>query len=106
MTNTVKVEPGSRLEDLLATYDHLKAQADEAAERFETVKTAIKVELAAAAPGVAQVDVAHQSLAQPLRLSWVESWRLDARRMKVDDPATYVQYAVKGGSWQLRGVKA
>lgn len=101
----VAVEPGTRLADLLAMYDHLKAQADEAGQRFDTVKNAIKAELAAAAPGAPQVDVAHSALTQPLRLSYVESWRLDAKRMKAEAPETYVRYAAKSGSWQLRGVK-
>jgi hypothetical protein len=102
---TVTVEPGSRLDDLLALYDQLKAQADEAEQRFETVKNAVKAELAAAAPGAPQVDVAHPALAQPLRLSYVEAWRLDAKRMKAEAPELYVTYAAKSGSWQLRGVK-
>jgi hypothetical protein len=101
-----KVEPGSRLEDLLATYARLKPAADEAASRLKAVTDAIKVELTTAVPGVPKVDVAHESLAQPLRLSWVEKWDLDSKRMKAEDPATYVKWARKGGSWQLRGISA
>jgi quinol monooxygenase YgiN len=69
-----QVEPGSRLEDLLATYAHLKPAADEAETRLKAVTDAIKAELSAAAPGALKVDVAHEALAQPLRLSYVESW--------------------------------
>lgn len=101
----VKVEPGSRLDDLLAMYDQLKAAAEEAEARFDTVKNAIKFELGALGGGAPQVDVAHSALTQPLRLSYVESWRLDAKRMKAEAPETYVRYAAKSGSWQLRGVK-
>lgn len=99
------VPPGSRLEDLLATYAQLKPQADELAERLKAVTDAIKAELSAAAPGAQRVDVAHPVLAQPLRLSYVESWRLDTKRLKAEAPETYVRYAVKGGKWELRGVK-
>jgi hypothetical protein len=99
-----KVEPGSRLEDLLAAYAHLKPQADEVASRLKAVTDAIKVELTTLVPGAARIDVAHEALARPLRLSWIEKWDLDAKRMKAEDPATYVRFARKGGSWQLRGV--
>jgi hypothetical protein len=101
-----QVAPGSRLEDLLATYAHLKPQADEVASRLKAVTDAIKVELTNAVPGALKVDVAHEALTQPLRLSWIEKWDLDSKRMKAEDPATYVRWARKGGSWQLRGISA
>lgn len=101
-----RVEPGSRLEDLLATYAHLKPQADEAASRLKAVTDAIKVELTTAVPDAPRIDVAHEALPQALRLSYVESWTLDSKRMKAEDPATYVRFARKGGSWQLRGISA
>lgn len=97
-----EVAPGSRLDDLLAIYAQLKPAADETAARLKTVTDAIKSELMAAAPEARRIDVAHAALPQPLRLSYVESWTLDTKRLKADDPATYVQYARKGGSWQLR----
>src|SRR5262245_7564899 len=94
---TIKVEPGSRLEDLLAAYAQLKPQADELASRLKTVTDAIKAELTVAAPGARAINVAHPALAVPLRLSYVESWRLDTERLKTEDPGLYVRYAVKGG---------
>lgn len=101
----VKVEPGSRLQDLLAAYTHLKPQADELASRLKTVTDAIKAELATAAPDTTQVDVMDETLAAPLRLSWVERWDLDTKRMKAEAPAIYVQYARKSGRWELRAMK-
>lgn len=98
------VAPGSRLDDLLAVYSELKPQADELATRLKTVTDAIKSELTAARPGSLQIDVAHPALAQALRLSYVETWRLDAKELKAQDPKTYVTYAKKSGSWQLRAV--
>lgn len=98
------VEPGSRLEGLLAAYAELKPAADEAAARLKTVADALKVELTARHPGAPQVEVAHEALAAPLRLTYVESWRLDTKRLKAENPETYVRYATKGGSWQLRAV--
>lgn len=100
------VEPGSRLEDLLATYAHLKPQAEELATRLKTVTDAIKAELTTRHPGAVQVDVAHEALAAPLRLSYVESWTLDTKRLKAEDPETYVRYARKGGRWELRGQRS
>lgn len=101
-----EVLPGSRLDDLLAAYAELKPRADEALERLKTVTDGIKAELHAGAPDAQQVDVAHPALPQALRLSYVERWTLDAKRLKADDPETYVRYARKGGSWQLRGLSA
>jgi hypothetical protein len=98
-----EVQPGSRLDDLLAVYAGLKPRADEITTRLKSVTDAIKTELMTAAPGAQRIDVAHEALAQPLRLSYVESWSLDSKRLKAEDPATYVAYARKGGSWQLRG---
>lgn len=98
------VAPGSRLDQLLAAYAELKPQADEAATRLKSVVDAIKSELSAAAPGAPKVDVAHPALAQPLRMTYVESWRLDTKRLKAEDPFTYARYAAKGGKWELRGI--
>lgn len=95
---------GSRLVDLLAAYAQLKPQADELAARLKAVTDAIKAELAAAAPGASKVEVSHEVLAQPLRLSYVESWRLDATLLKTENPLIYATYAVKSGRWELRGV--
>lgn len=99
------VTPGSRLEDLLATYARLKPEADELASRLKSITDAIKAELTSAVPGAQKIDVTHPALATPLRLSYVESWTLDTKRIKAEDPETYVRFARKGGRWELRGVK-
>jgi hypothetical protein len=106
LTQQADVRPGSRLDDLLATYAVLKPQADEAAGRLKAVTDAIKTELQAAAPDARQVQVRHAALTQPLRLSYVEAWSLDTKRLKTEQPETYVAYARKGGRWELRGVTA
>jgi hypothetical protein len=100
------VARGSRLEGLLAVYANLKPQADELASRLKGVTDAIKAELTSAYPLVGVIDVEHPLLAQPLRLSYVESWRVDTKQPKADAPEVYVRYAVKSGTWQLRGGKA
>ncbi|MET0423631.1 MAG: hypothetical protein ABW046_07145 [Actinoplanes sp.] len=105
-TARAEVVPGGRLESLLAAYAELKPQADEAANRLKSITGALKAELMAAAPEALRVEVDHPALALPLRLSWVESWTLDTKQLKADEPATYVKYARKGGKWDLRGLKA
>ncbi|BEL07852.1 hypothetical protein Q0Z83_060430 [Actinoplanes sichuanensis] len=97
------VEPGSRLDDLLATYAELKPRVDELTGRLKSVTDAIKAELTSANPAAVRVDVDHPALAMPLRLSYVESWSLDTKRLKEEQPAVYVTYARKGGRWDLRG---
>ena len=96
--------PGSRLDGLLATYAEIKPQSDEWATRLKSVTDAIKSELQLADPTATTIDVTHAALAQPLRMSYVESWTLDTKALKAEAPETYVRFARKGGSWQLRGV--
>lgn len=100
-----KVEPGGRLSDLLAAYAALKPQVDELTGRLDAIKDAIKAELTSSAPDARSVEVRHPALASPLRLSYVESWRIDTKALKADAPETYVRYAVKSGRWELRAVK-
>jgi hypothetical protein len=106
MNDMVTVQPGSRLEDLLAAYAELKPRADELATRLKSVTDAIKTELMTAAPHSQRIEVGHEALAAPLQLSYVETWTFDAKRFKAEEPAAYVSYARKGGSWTLRGKKA
>ncbi|TCB97555.1 hypothetical protein E0H26_11595 [Micromonospora zingiberis] len=101
----ITAKPGSRLDELLAAYAELKPAADEAAARLKTVTDAIKAELTEAAPGEQRIDVTHEALAQPLRLSYVESWRLNTKQLKAEAPEIYVRFAVKGGKWELRGIQ-
>jgi len=98
------VQPGSRLEDLLATYAELKPRADELGTRLKSVTDGIKAELTAQRPDAQSIDVAHDALTTPLRLTYVEKWTLDSKRLKADDPTTYVSYARKSGAWVLKAV--
>lgn len=99
-----EIPAGSRLESLLAAYADLKPRADDLTARLKSVTDAIKAELTAAQPGAGRIDVTHEVLTQPLRLTYVESWRLDTKRLKADAPEIYVRYAVKGSKWELRGL--
>jgi hypothetical protein len=106
MTTLVDYDPESRLAQLAAQYDLAKAEADKANEAFEAIKAAIKVELASAAPGESDVRFASPDLAAPLQLRAIESWRVDAKKLKAEQPETYVRYASKSTSWRLAPVSA
>lgn len=99
---TVHAEAGSKLEQLHALYDTLKAEADAATKKVKVVTDAIKLELT-------QLDADERRFeltssvegARPLRLAYVESWRIDSAKMKTEEPETYVRFAKKSGSWRL-----
>ena len=108
-TRVIQPVPDSRLEQLLAQYDLAKAEADKAAETLKAIADGVKAELAAQlaaqlAEGETAIEVASDLLARPLRLSHVESWRVDAKKLKTEDPLTYVRYATKSSSWKLAPV--
>lgn len=101
----VAAPPNSRLEQLQAMYPDLKARADAAAKAFKDCTDAIKLELTTAAPGQSRVDLAGGAHGPALALTYAESWRIDSGRLKAEQPALYVTYAKKGGSWSLRVAK-
>lgn len=100
----IKPEQGSRLEQLSAEYDNAKAALDTATKALKTITDGIKLELATLAPGERAVDLSSEHLARPLRLSAVESWRVDAKKLKAEAPETYVRYAVQSTAWVLKTV--
>lgn len=103
----VIVEPSadSRLAQLHAQYADAKAAADAAAEHLKTITDGIKAELANAAPGQEQVTL--RGAGGPvLALAYAERWTVDSRKLKAEDPETYVRFAKKGGAWSLKVVRA
>lgn len=103
---TVVAEAGTRLEQLHAAYATAKAEADEAAARLKAVTDAIKVELTQVEPEARRIELRSSTGAPALRLTYLESWRLDSTRLKREHPETWVAYARKSGSWRLAPVKA
>lgn len=99
----ITAEPDTRLEQLLAAYTGAKAAADAAAAELKTITDGIKAELATRAPGESKVAVS-SATGPSLVLSAIEQWRIDAKRMKAENPELYVEWAVKSTSWQLRKV--
>lgn len=102
---TVVAEPDTRLSQLHAAYEDAKAHADDAAKRLKAITDAIKVELNTAAPDETRVELRGEA-GPALRLAYSERWTLDSRKMKAEDPETYVRYARKSGAWSLTKVRA
>lgn len=94
--------PDSRLAQLCSQYDLAKAEADKAAETLKAITDGIKHELVALLPpGADRVDLDTPLLARPMRFQSVQTWRVDTKRLKAEDPLAYVKYAVQGTSWKL-----
>ena len=100
----VTPNPGTRLEQLQAAYADAKAAADEAGSRLKLITDGIKAELVAQAPeGHTRIGLRGEH-GPALQLTYSESWRIDATKLKAEDPVTYVRYAKKSGSWSLRAI--
>lgn len=99
--HTIAAEAGSRLEQLQAAYPAAKAEADEAAARLKAITDGIKLELTQSAPEERRIVLASSGASPAMHLTYTESWRVDTRKLKTEAPETYVQYAVKSGSWRL-----
>jgi len=96
----VNYEPASKLEQLHSAYWEAKARKDDAEKALKAIVDALKVELTTAAPGQASVEL-HGAAGRPLHLVYVESWRVDAKKLKAEQPLLYVTYATKSGTWKL-----
>jgi len=99
-TGHVETQDGTRLQQLHETYTSLKATAEEVQTQLKAITDALKVELTNACPGATKIDLTGS--APPLRLTYAESWRVDAKKLKREQPETYVRYAKKSGSWTLK----
>lgn len=98
----VTAAPGSILEDLLAQENAAEAAQKEAADRLKSLRDRIKAELTQAHPEVGKFDIAGTPHRPAKTLRWVDTVRLDTRRLKAEQPRVYVQYAEFGGRWELR----
>jgi predicted phage-related endonuclease len=96
----VKPRKNSKLEQLHALYALHKAKADAAAAELKAVTDAIKVELTKAAPDQERITLASQ-YGPTLNLTYVVSWRVDSKRLKAEQPATYQAYAKQSSTWRL-----
>jgi hypothetical protein len=98
--------PGSRLEQLADELDAARAAVDAAKKHEKSVADSIKAEIIPLAPrGTTSIVLAGTAYRPEWYCHWVESWRLDSKRLKAEKLVTWVQYAVKGGSWKLEKAK-
>lgn len=104
----VQPRSNSRLAQLHASYAAAKAAADEANAALKAVTDAIKLEVTSVDANARRFELlpANGVEAPALRLTYTESWRVDAKKLKRDDPETYVRYATKSGSWRLAPARA
>lgn len=99
---SVLAPPGSRLEELLASYEAAKAAAETATSRFKAITDGIKSELSGTYPGTAEMILSGAPGLPSLKLAWRLTWRLNSKQLKEDNPLLYVQYAEQSGTWELR----
>lgn len=101
----VRPPADTRLDQLAAEYASLKPLADEYAARLKTIIDGIKSELVTLHPDQREIMLVGTTVAEPLRLEAVTSWRLDTKTFKGAQPELYVQYARQSTSWRLSQMK-
>lgn len=100
-------EPGSRLDQLCAELGSLEPEAERMVERLETLKNAIKGELARLLPEgdtAAKAILRSPYLPEPRQLAASTRWIFDAKKCKAENPLIYATYAKQSTSWALRKV--
>jgi hypothetical protein len=98
--------PGSRLEQLLASYENVKAAAEEAKSRQDALTDALKAEMTGAVPeGTQEIILSGPPGLPALRMTWKQPYRFDVKRFRDEHPALYVRYETRGGHWDLRQAK-
>ena len=79
-----------------------RATEAEAKARAKQIGDAIKSEAVALAPeNTRSIIIAGGPGIPDWHCHYVESWRLDTKRMKDDEPLTYVRFAVQSGTWKI-----
>ena len=97
----ITAAPGSVLENLLSAEHAAEAAASEAADRLKGVRDEIKAELTQAHPGIGRFDIAGTPHRPAKQLNWVNTVRLNTKRLKTEQPLLYTEYAEFGGKWVL-----
>lgn len=100
----VAAKSRDRIAQLHREYHEAKAEADAANQRLRAVTDALKAELVGTDPQTRLITLTSPGVL-PLRLTWVESWRMDTKRLKAEKPDVYVTYAQQSGSWRLTSDK-
>lgn len=97
----VQVEPGSRLEALLAQQVEAKAAADETEKRMASIKAGIAAELTERHPGTGAFDIPGGPGRPALTLRYTAPRMFSAKEFKADQPALYEQYRRPSPRWTL-----
>ena len=97
--------PGSLLETLLSEEAAAEAAAREADDRLKGLRDRIKAELTQAHPGIELFRIAGNRFRPAKNLNWVNTVRVNTKRLKAEQPRIYVEYAEFGGRWELRPAK-
>jgi hypothetical protein len=97
----VQVEPGSRLEALLAQQVDAKAAADEAENRMASIKAGIAAELTEQHPGTGAFDIPGGPGRPALTLRYTAPRMFSQKEFKADQPALYEQYRRPSPRWTL-----
>lgn len=97
----VRPTPDSRLEQLTARYDQVKAAEKAAKDEAEQITSAIKGELSRLHPEAEEVLLHSPYLSAPLQLRAVDSWRFDSKGCKATHPQIYAAFAKRSTSWRL-----
>lgn len=79
-----------------------KAAADRAAELKDRLKVAMIDARQAADPADPLTNIVLQHGAVKASLKYVETWRVDATRLKAEQPAIYAAFAKKSASLTMR----
>lgn len=102
---TVHLDASPTFTDLVSHYQAAKAAADAAAEVFDGAKAQLKLALEnmAVQAGLDQSATAlevHAGMAS-VRTTPVSTWRVDATRLKAEQPLVYASYAKQSHSQRL-----
>lgn len=107
-THTMNLDPGERLERLVAEMEELRA----AAERFEALKNEVKAAIVepAYATGVAwedgdSIEVCLNGGRAVVRAYMMRQRRVDATRMQAEAPELYEHFLTQTSAMALRGIK-
>ena len=95
----VKPTADSKLEQLVASYEDVKAKAKEYEMRLEALKNAIKVEMVSAAPGHNRIRLESPYLNTPYRLVAKPMRRLNGTAFKASRPDIWEEFAETKISW-------
>jgi len=95
----VQVEPGSRLEALLAQADAAQDEVAAAQERANTAKAGVTTELTEKYPGTGAFDIPGAPGRRPRSLRYTAPNMLDNKRLKEERPDVYANYLVPRPRW-------